>query len=98
MTFEQFAYWLQGFAEINGSVPNPLEWNMIKEHLATCFVKVTGKMEPPLSTEEIIEQLKEIDMEYKRKKETFVRGLPNEKPMCEYTTTFPLTDGGISIC
>lgn len=92
MTFEQFAYWLQGFAEINGNVPNPLEWNMIKEHLATCFVKVTSTWEPPLSTEEILEQLRENDM---RK---FVKGMPNETPMYEYRTTIPLNDCGIFIC
>lgn len=44
MTFEQFAYWLQGFAELNGREPSAAEWKMIKEHLATCFNKVT----PPI--------------------------------------------------
>ena len=43
MTFEQFAYWLQGFAEINGREPSTAEWKMIKEHLATCFIKVTPR-------------------------------------------------------
>lgn len=42
MTTEQFAYWLQGFCEIHGDAPNAVQWEMIKEHLQTCFVKVTG--------------------------------------------------------
>lgn len=41
MTPEQFAYWLQGFVEIRGSVPTSAEWDVIKDHLATVFKKVT---------------------------------------------------------
>lgn len=41
MTPEQFAYWLQGFAEIHNSTPNTQEWQVIKDHLATVFKKVT---------------------------------------------------------
>ena len=41
MTPEQFAYWLQGFVEIRGSVPSAGEWEVIKDHLATVFTKVT---------------------------------------------------------
>jgi len=43
MSTEQFAYWLQGFAELHGAPPSAEQWKMIKEHLDTCFVKVTGK-------------------------------------------------------
>lgn len=42
MTTEQFAYWLQGFSEIHGASPSAEQWEMIKEHLQTCFVKVTS--------------------------------------------------------
>lgn len=41
----QFAYWLQGFSELNEQPPSPEQWQSIKEHLATVFNKVT----PPLS-------------------------------------------------
>lgn len=41
MTPEQFAYWLQGFVEIRGSAPTAGEWDVIKDHLATVFNKVT---------------------------------------------------------
>lgn len=40
----QFAYWLQGFSELNEGPPSPEQWQSIKEHLATVFKKVT----PPL--------------------------------------------------
>lgn len=42
MTPEQFAYWLQGFVEMNsGNSPNVWQWRMIKDHLQTCFNKIT---------------------------------------------------------
>ena len=41
MTPEQFAYWLQGFAEISQKAPSEAEWTVIKDHLATVFNKVT---------------------------------------------------------
>lgn len=33
MTPEQFAYWLQGYAEISGKQPTESEWQVIKDHL-----------------------------------------------------------------
>lgn len=44
MTTDQFAYWLQGFAELNEAPPTPEQWKAIREHLALVFHKVT----PPL--------------------------------------------------
>lgn len=41
MTPEQFAYWLQGFVELHGSEPTTEQWQQIKYHLQTVFVKVT---------------------------------------------------------
>ncbi|MFL1548812.1 hypothetical protein [Pseudomonas sp. AN3A02] len=43
MTPEQFAYWLQGFTELNPDMdqPTPAQWKAIKDHLATVFNKVT---------------------------------------------------------
>lgn len=49
MTSKQFAYWLQGFVELNGQQPNEAQWQSIKEHLATVFNKVT----PPVQTSSI---------------------------------------------
>lgn len=37
MTFEQFVYWLRGYVEIDGSLPNDDNWKVIKEHLDKCF-------------------------------------------------------------
>lgn len=44
MTSEQFAYWLQGFAELNQGPPSAEQWQMIREHLALVFTKVTPPM------------------------------------------------------
>lgn len=43
MTPEQFAYWLQGCAELNPEMeaPTPEQWKSITEHLKTVFAKVT---------------------------------------------------------
>lgn len=43
MTSEQFAYWLQGFTELSPDMERPTaeQWLVIKQHLATVFVKVT---------------------------------------------------------
>jgi hypothetical protein len=45
MNAEQFAYWLQGYAELTDGPPSAEQWQMIQEHLALVFNKVT----PPLS-------------------------------------------------
>ena len=44
MTEQQFAYWLQGFAELNAGPPTAEQWQSIREHLATVFNKVTPKV------------------------------------------------------
>ncbi len=41
MTPEQFAYWLQGFVELNGALPNETQWLQIKDNLKIVFEKVT---------------------------------------------------------
>jgi hypothetical protein len=41
MTSEQFAYWLQGFAELNDGPPSAEQWQSIRDHLQAVFVKVT---------------------------------------------------------
>lgn len=54
MTAEQFAYWLQGFAELNPTMsqPTPEQWKSINDHLKTVFVKVT----PPFVVREATER------------------------------------------
>lgn len=48
MTSEQFAYWLQGFAELtDGAHPTPEQWKSIKEHLDTVFMKITPPVTAP---------------------------------------------------
>lgn len=41
MTSEQFAYWLQGFSELNEGVPTEAQWAAIKDHLQEVFKRVT---------------------------------------------------------
>lgn len=49
MTSEQFAYWLQGFTELTPDmpVPSPAQWQAIKDHLQTVFIKVTPQYQAP---------------------------------------------------
>lgn len=41
MSPESFAYWLQGYVEINGQTPTDAQWLIIKDHLAKVFDKKT---------------------------------------------------------
>jgi hypothetical protein len=41
MDAQQFAYWLQGFAELNEGRPTSEQWKVIRDHLSTVFEKVT---------------------------------------------------------
>ncbi len=58
MTPEQFAYWLQGFTELSPDMerPSAAQWQAIKDHLQTVFVKVTP---PVLSQDELIKRFNE---------------------------------------
>lgn len=46
MTPEQFAYWMQGFAELNAIPPSHEQWQSIREHLALVFDKRTQSSMP----------------------------------------------------
>lgn len=51
MTPEHFAYWLQGFVELNkGAPPTPEQWKSITEHLSAVFTKVTPPVGAPAPT------------------------------------------------
>lgn len=50
MTPEQFAYWMQGFAELNAMPPSPEQWQSIREHLALVFEKKTPPVARPIQT------------------------------------------------
>ena len=53
MTAEQFAYWMQGFAEMTAERPTAEQWQSIKDHLQTVFVKVT----PPVGAKPLVPPL-----------------------------------------
>ena len=45
----QFAYWLQGFAELNNGVPpNDAQWKSIRDHLNLVFKKATPTYDKPV--------------------------------------------------
>jgi len=57
MSPEQFLYWLQGFAELSGDAPpTPEQWKSIREHLATCFIKVT----PPVGAKVDVKDMQRV--------------------------------------
>jgi hypothetical protein len=53
MTPEQFAYWLQGFAEMSTERPSEAQWKMIQAHLNTVFKKVTPSLTELLKPEQV---------------------------------------------
>jgi hypothetical protein len=42
MTTEQFIYWLKGFIEINGNLPTPEQWEIIKNTIKNIPEKITA--------------------------------------------------------
>jgi hypothetical protein len=52
MTPEQFCYWLQGFIELsgNGIALSKAQMDMVREHLALVFNKVTPPLAVPQPT------------------------------------------------
>lgn len=48
MDAHQFTMWLQGFAELSAEPPTKEQWQSIREHLQTVFIKVTPPVAPSL--------------------------------------------------
>lgn len=64
MSPEQFAYWLNGFAEFSTEPPTAEQWQSIKEHLALVFNKVTPPAPgntPPAVLPSIFDQIRKPD-------------------------------------
>ncbi len=67
MTTKQFAYWLQGFFEINDpQTINKEQTQIIKDHLNLVFDKVT----PNRNTKEESEEQEEVKPPFKKTKRT----------------------------
>jgi hypothetical protein len=58
MTSEQFAYWMQGFAEMVNERPTEKQWTMIKDHLTLVFDKQT-----PDRKEEVESKIRKQDIQ-----------------------------------
>ena len=54
MTEQQFCYWLQGFAELQATAPSAEQWQSIREHLQTVFVKETPVMPSAKEIERVL--------------------------------------------
>ncbi|SCU75537.1 hypothetical protein CNECB9_2370111 [Cupriavidus necator] len=77
MSPEQFLYWLQGFAELSGDTPpTPEQWKSIREHLATCFHKVT----PPVGVKVNVETTKDLGEALDRLRKEFEKAAPTRRP------------------
>jgi len=60
MDAQQFAYWLQGFAELSGDAPpSKAQWKSIREHLGLVFKKVTPPVGIP-PQKDLAEIMREI--------------------------------------
>jgi hypothetical protein len=51
---QAFAYWLQGFVELNGELPTQAQWDSIVKHLNLVFDKITPEVKTDYSIEQII--------------------------------------------
>jgi len=63
MTSEQFAYWLQGFSELNPTLeaPSTEQWKAIQDHLKTVFVKITPTVQTaPYTTKTLQDFLRNV--------------------------------------
>jgi len=87
MSPEQFCYWLQGFVELSPDlkVPSEKQWQAIKEHISTVFLKVTPPVLPDDETEkESVEKKQQFplpeDVDFWKEMAEKMRkgGLPNQ--------------------
>jgi len=76
MTPEQFAYWFQGFAELNSQPPTPEQWQSMREHVATVFKKVTPQVAQPAPMKPVPSELQKVFDEKIREHERKVEQAP----------------------
>ncbi len=66
MTSGRFCDWLQGYVELQGELPTQEQWEMIKEHLALVYNKVTSPKKKGIlinKAEDVIEKIKKLSKE-----------------------------------
>ncbi|WYV99235.1 hypothetical protein KoPa4_00067 [Pseudomonas phage vB_PpuM-KoPa-4] len=57
MTPENFALWLQGYVELNGTTPTTQQWQIIKDHLKEVFDKRTPNRDNGVQQGPVTDQL-----------------------------------------
>jgi hypothetical protein len=93
MTPEQFAYWLNGFVELEGgAAPSAAQWKSICEHLKTVFNKVTPQVaDAQKYTESDLQKtLREFAEKQARQTHQSIQtwpGFPGQMPGSGYTIT-----------
>lgn len=60
MNADQFAWWLQGFAELSATPPTQEQWDSIREHLGLVFNKVTQPLPPEKAKQEQVKKLEDF--------------------------------------
>lgn len=97
MTPEQFAYWMQGFVELNsGKAPTEAQWKSITEHLGQIFVKKTPpvkddaqKAKDPIAGKSVDEIVKEVTEKYHKIYPQVMPTSPYYQPYWLQTGDFP---------
>jgi hypothetical protein len=96
MTEQQFAYWLQGFAELNPQQPTAEQWQSIREHLATVFKKVTPEVKNAQPNIDLSKN-DALKRYFEQNRKTHVAPLPNWPPYQPYSLDQSVKPGEI-IC
>lgn len=62
MNFENFAYWLQGYFELNrGNSLDEAQVSLIREHLQLCFEKKTSSLEEKKEVSRFVDSHDELN-------------------------------------
>jgi len=88
MNERDFCYWFNGFAELSATPPTPEQWQSIREHIASVFVKVTPAVKEaakeiagsPLEPKEHYDKILRDIEEQNRKRQQGPYGYPPLNP------------------
>lgn len=69
MSPENFVYWLNGYVELNGSIPNEQQWESIKDHLQLVMDKKSPVRNVFLETNSLEEHMEKVAEQFKENPE-----------------------------